>query len=135
MPSFLHEYSKQFEVQILDLIGEYAGSVLENTAYTKVIYDPYRRLIYRFVKHPNQRGIDENDLDKMWVRSFSLMVFDESYNLLAERLFDNKDQKERVLEVPVIDKDGLWMAYTDSTVAENEELRKYVKVKIEKTNN
>ena len=37
MRSFLHKCSKQFEAQILQLIGEFAGSVLENTDYTRVV--------------------------------------------------------------------------------------------------
>ena len=36
MPTFLHKCSKDFEASILELIGCYAGSVIEDTAYTKV---------------------------------------------------------------------------------------------------
>ena len=104
---------------------------LANTSYFTVIYDPWQNLIYRLVQHPNESAIAEQNLDKMWDREFSLMVLDMNMHVLSERRF-KKD--EGILRIPLVDSEGLWMAYSDSETREVEGVVKFIKIELQNVN-
>ena len=75
----------------------------KTSSYLDLIYDKHRELYYRYVEHPNRKGVLENDLDQMMIRYYSLMVIDKDFNLLAETSFDHNSTPL----VPILTKDGL----------------------------
>lgn len=98
----------------------------KQTSYFKVVYDPYRKYFYRFVHHPNERAILAGDKENLWDQDYSIMVIDQNFNVLGEKLFE----RDKVPSVEIIDRDGLWLPFLDSLVENNEGVKKFVKVEV-----
>lgn len=98
----------------------------KQTSYYKVVYDPYKKYYYRFVHHPNERAILAGDNENLWDQDYSIMVIDQNFRVLGEKLFE----RDKLPSVEIVDMDGLWLPLLDSVVQNSEGVKKFVKVEV-----
>ena len=60
---------------------------LESYFYSTIVYDKYRNVYYRFVKHP---WINPQIKRKPWEKPLSIIIFDKNMNRIGESLVDFK---------------------------------------------
>lgn len=60
---------------------------LESYFYSTIVYDKYRNVYYRFVKHP---WINPQIKRKPWEKPLSIIIFDKNMNRIGETLVDFK---------------------------------------------
>ncbi|WP_421917791.1 DUF4221 family protein [Marinifilum sp.] len=80
-----------------------------STEYTKLLWDPYRKYLYRFYKL-GKKNVSKNS-DLMLINkeptSFGIMILDSSLDIIADKVFkDNKYDWEKSF----VGKDGLYLS-------------------------
>jgi hypothetical protein len=57
---------------------------IESGFYENIFYDPYRRLYYRIVTHPQKYINSDSTVNEYFDKSWSIIILNENFNILNE---------------------------------------------------
>jgi len=85
----------------------------QRSFYRSLIYDPYRKVYYRFASIALTPPLDGNLENPTRIEMISIVILDEELNILGESQFKSSELGKNYLErMAFVSPDGLLMAYT-----------------------
>lgn len=100
-------------------LEKYYRYLQSNPRYLSLTFDPYQNVYYRIIALPIP-GVPEGQRDFLNALPFSLMVLDESFNVIAEKKFPGR--KYDMLDFFVTE-EGLWLSRNNEDADDFDENR------------
>lgn len=63
--------------------------VLETFQYSGIIYDQYRKVYYRFVKHPLDYKNERGEINNFHSKPISVIILDDDFRVIGETMLEN----------------------------------------------
>ena len=101
-------YLKKMHPRVYDADGlNWLRESLESPSYHNIMYDKYRDVYYRIVRHPYELKANESPYDDPNGREFSVIIFDKDFNIIGETKFPGN---KYFYKMSFVGRDGLYIS-------------------------
>ena len=112
-------YLKSMRPKVYEADGfDWLRESVESPSYHNIMYDKYRDVYYRIVRHPYELKANESPFEDPTGREFSIIIFDKDLNIIGETKFPGN---KYLYKMSFVGRDGLYISENNSANPEFDE--------------
>ena len=101
-------YLKSMRPKVYEADGfDWLRESVESPSYHNIMYDKYRDVYYRIVRHPYELKANESPFEDPTGREFSIIIFDKDLNIIGETKFPGN---KFLYKMSFVGRDGLYIS-------------------------
>ena len=112
-------YLKSMRPKVYEADGfDWLRESVESPSYHNIMYDKYRDVYYRIVRHPYELKANESPFEDPTGREFSIIIFDKDLNIIGETKFPGN---KYLYKMSFVGRDGLYISENNEANPEFDE--------------